>query len=375
MSVLQFNEKSLRLLKTSNMCIPRPLLIDYRGQTTDAVPQAASIAAGGSSPSVPTTSEVPTESSSKKVLLMKRKPAEVSSASSKTQSAKPQLSAEDREKAYLEARARIFGEAATGSDQSTPTTSSPSPKPTTTTSSDNLAAIGEASSGNTSRKPGADKVPALSSSSGKISPVNSSSNTQSTRRAGGGGGGSGKYSNNTRAQVRDAEAERADPDFVRRSNNGSSSGGGGMSGSNRRPPSSGAYDSTATGRYPVAGNYLPYGQSPAYNDQVNYNPQVAWQSSSMGPGYYGAAVPPPPTLTTPTTSGVSLNNPYGGSGSTSPMYYGAPSNGNSYGYDGTYAGGGYYPPPQMSASSTYPANTANSNPSGPASNADFPPLR
>eukprot|EP01034_Spumella_vulgaris_P028530 gene28530-35404_t len=138
-------ERGITLLRTSYTSVPRVLLIDldipvkdedsfqnggydstldYNSTATIAVPVPGS----GNSPKNTSSSTSSSSSSSsqapKTFQVMKRNPARTDQDNNKGVSVKTQQTAEDKEKAYQEARARIFGEEA-GSTASTPGAGTP----------------------------------------------------------------------------------------------------------------------------------------------------------------------------------------------------------------------------------------------------------
>jgi hypothetical protein len=179
--------------------LPSPLLIDYY-----QIPQNDSTSASGPAISVENTvSDAP-----KKLLVMKRS-TQSKMISSKSNKERLSVTAEERERAYQEARARIFAESQTQNDtsqqQSTSTPSgsgmnSPSPLPEV-------------------EVPLLDAEPEVESDLCSSDVVEESTTTKSTSSS------SRKIdvsrwtdrSSERRGVVRNADVERADPDFVRRS--------------------------------------------------------------------------------------------------------------------------------------------------------------
>jgi hypothetical protein len=291
------NEKALRLIKSQNICIPRPLMIDYKDPSRTPTGSAATVSQS-SSDSAPDAES----SSSKKVMLIKRKPADNSASSGKMSSNKPQVTAEDRERAYQEARARIFGDTAGTSDPPSSLASTSSPPPPTATvdgnfheiapiakgpSGTNLSLVaGVATEGNTGNESNMKRV----TSGSQISNLSSSQASYQT-------GGSGKM----RAQLRGSEAERYDPDFVRGSNVNS-----GRYSGNNSPNCSNIRSSNPT---TLVASSRGYNTNNAYyaNNNTGYmdassisglNPHAnSWMQHSAANQAY--AMPPPPSLVTP----------------------------------------------------------------------------
>lgn len=281
----QLNENGERIItfyKTPGTKVPKVLLIDYsntsnNGPTTPTAatptePVASSNERKESTPPIAAKSEAsnpvnatpplpPMTESGKKVLVMKRQTnANAGNQSNKTQETKPQLSAEEREKAYLEARARIFGDEGgnEGGDkqkrESPASTKTSSPAPFNDPNNDNdrtpggsektahvsertegynVAAtllnrkekIGKSASGNnltdqsdeTNTDGNASSAIRRSSSNPQVQ--NMGEEDRSLRRVNSRGKGKlvdvGSWKEN-KSQVRNVEAERSDPDFVRR---------------------------------------------------------------------------------------------------------------------------------------------------------------
>jgi hypothetical protein len=342
------NEKTLRLLKSPNICIPRPLLIDFKDSLRATSGNTASpmTVSQSSSESAPDAES----SSSKKVMLIKRKPGDNSSSSGKVSNNKPQLTAEDRERAYQEARARIFGDAAGTSDQASSLSSSTSPQPAAVVdgSAHDIASIAKSISGTNLSVPagvGAESTTGddatnmkRSTSGGQIfNPLSNQANNLTS--------GSGKM----RAQLRGSEAERFDPDFVRRGNNNNS---GRYSGNN-----SPNYSNIRTSNQSVpAAPPRGYASNNAYyssnssgymeaSSMTGLNPHAhSWAQHPTSNQSYAAqnTAPPPPSLVTPNASyetGQYARSPY-------QYQYQLPSAPMQQQY-------GYYSPPQYPVGSGY----------------------
>lgn len=268
-------ERSIIIYKTPTTLIPKVLLIDYNDTVNETVSPVTPVTSseprevprtdpGGNSavPSAPSTSAGPDPG--KKVLLMKRQTSNTGNASNKNQESKPQMSAEERERAYQEARARIFGVEGAVSGESSKRdspagtkSSSPAPfveestsgkmpsevdKETTKNSSsvtekvDNTSTVSSSSpvvrqerigrSGSNNNLPSDDREGFHSASS---SMKRSTSNPQvqkvvdedNTYRRLPSGSRKGKLVDvgswkENKSQIRNLEAEKSDPDFVRR---------------------------------------------------------------------------------------------------------------------------------------------------------------
>jgi hypothetical protein len=171
-------EKGILLFKTATTQVPKTLLIDL---------------AKSRSPEPDMGSTTSTKEPAKKILVMKRRSDVSNTGSGKYAGAKSQVTAEEREKAYLEARARIFGDEVgdTGEvgevlEPRSPPSPSPAPvaKSTSTTS--------------------------FTTEEEVVQPSRGANKSLSSRVV---DAGSWKEK---RGQTRDVEAEKADPDFVRR---------------------------------------------------------------------------------------------------------------------------------------------------------------
>jgi hypothetical protein len=394
-------DKVVTLYRTPTTTFPRMLLIDYSQQhqpeqqepisqqqqpqsfTTAQVsmpplsrniPSAAAsmrnnnedMTRDSSSPSIPgnSTSSDMSSSSSKKVLVMKRQTPSNSN-NNKASDNKPSITAEDREKAYLEARARIFGttggeDSAVGSDdpnrvdsRNESRTDSPSvpvvaavPNKSNTSKMENgkeltqtLLSKNDSGSGKfgkssslSSQQSGScgagerdyegggeggqyQQQPSLRrvGSNQRVQSMNNTSNsaqygqenTRSGEGAVGGGGGASRgkgklvdvgswVGSQNKSQLRNIEAEKSDPDFVRRGSPNVSGGGGGGRGSASNATS---YSSSASSNYDSYG-YGGYGSStrgdvsgsgggyPQYAGYTNYPTNA-----------YGQPIPPAPQLT------------------------------------------------------------------------------
>lgn len=196
---------------------------------------------------------VTSESGSKKVLVMKRQTSNPNGLVNKSQDSKPQMSAEEREKAYQEARARIFGVEGLVSGESSKrespsATKASSPAPFSEASNEEVASANkqqdsisekverrEVGHAAMLRKENIGKSPSGSNLASDESPDpaatsirHSSSNPQlqsmndDYRRANiPSSRGRGKLVDvgswkENKSQVRNIEAEKSDPDFVRR---------------------------------------------------------------------------------------------------------------------------------------------------------------
>jgi hypothetical protein len=322
-----------------------------------------------SSPSIPgsavaTPSAPDTSSSSKKVLVMKRQ-APSNTNNNKASDNKPSITAEDREKAYLEARARIFGTtgggdetATTGNDdnrvdsRNESRTDSPSlPVPSNKNniknineSSGNITKVAESGnelaqtlfskndggSGKFGRSSSGSSLSSQQSGSGgaggerddeggqqqpslrrigsnqRVQSMNNSNNfdtSQDTGRNAGSGRGKGKLvdvgswvGSQNKSQLRNIEAEKSDPDFVRRGSPNVSGGGCGSA-------SSAAYSASASSNYDAYG-YNQYGNNSGYGGSPRGDVCGSGGGYPQYAGYtnyptnaYGQPIPPPPTLT------------------------------------------------------------------------------
>lgn len=324
------------------------------------------------SPTVDTQNSEP-----KKVLLMKRKQVDNNSSSGKSSTNKPQITAEDRERAYQEARARIFGESEGTSAAPQVTSSSSSPAPTPTSESANGVKIVN---------------PSVDASE---SPLLNDETTNHMKRSTSGGQLASNNSNNNlnmmsssgkiRAQLRSTEAERNDPDFVRRSNRLP----GNMSGQSSPYVRNAGY----SGPYVNNGNYYATNNT-GYSEPSSFaglNPNAnTWQQSYAPPnpnqkGYnYNNTtdyVPPPPSLITPTNPGYDSSAP-GYYHSQYPNYPQAQQYGyytqSPQGYEANvYSRNSNNPPaPVMSTpNNAIDGNAGKRSPPPNAAQSDFPPLR
>ena len=302
------------------------LLIDVKQSSLDSNGDSEGRNGGSSSPmSASTTNEAP-----KKMLVMKRNPNPVANTSTKSNSSKQQLSAEEREKAYNEARARIFGESAEGSVS----TESESAKVEATENSTLIsAAVSNSPSPppcNTANLPKTKCSGSLDGSNSAVESVRQTNSSSDLQELDGEEQESSKSSEGrskkqidpsswkgTRGQVRNFEAEKNDPDFARRSNaaprRNNRNNGGNYSNSGR--------DNNYRGDRGDRGGQQPsyYGNA-SYNNTQQYNPYMygmsqATNSIPTAPGimsqqsnpYYSPynmdapflPPPPPPTLVTP----------------------------------------------------------------------------
>jgi hypothetical protein len=347
----------ITIYKTANTKIPK-LLID--GQVTQRSAEQISPSPSERQPSDSTTAPSASNpglsvDSGKKVLVMKRRTPASNQTNKNNDGAKPQLSTEEREKAYQEARARIFGNESSTTEESPITASSAAPQQPEDSNKANVAQYlvnrnerNVSSSRPLSKNPSGaslneqdepeEQNPSSSSnfvrsanSSGKEEGRNPKKGGQTGNRPGGKGRlvDVGSWKEN-KSQVRDKDAERSDPDFVRRgspsvsttTSTAATAGGGGgnyssSSSSNAMNegmmygnPAGGGYD----GRYPLyTTNYSGYDQryGMSHHQQQQHQPQYP--------------IPPAPTLN---------------------AYYPPNSSSNSS-YDQSWSNGGpAYPPPR-----------------------------
>jgi hypothetical protein len=342
----------ITIYKTANTKIPK-LLID--GQVTQR--SAEQISPGPErQPSDSTT--VPSASnpglavdSGKKVLVMKRRTPASNQTNKNNDGAKPQLSTEEREKAYQEARARIFGNEGSNTEESPAAPHQPEDSNKSNVAqylvnrnernvSSTSRPLSKNPSGASLNEQDEPEEQNPSSSSNFVRSANSSGkeegrNPKKGQQTGNRPGGKGRLVDvgswkENKSQVRDKDAERSDPDFVRRgspsvSTATSTAAGGGGSGGNYSSsassntmnegmmygnPTGGGYD----GRYPLyTTNYSGYDQRYGMPHQ---------QQQQQHPQY---PIPPAPTLN---------------------AYY-PPTNSNNSGYDQSWSNGGpAYPPPR-----------------------------
>ena len=402
-------ERVIIIYKTAVTIIPKVLLIDMKytddgddGTATLSPSTSGSALSSAVSSTGPSATPVQTEEAPKKVLVMKRSGGSGQN-TMKSGSAKQQMSAEEKEKAYLEARARIFGDEAAaaaanangtaGSSKSNspapgsgPDSGCPSPTPAKTASAPAIstpsvsakvekktpsttpiAASTQSSKGsNAATASPAEPSQGSESESAKFRASNNSGSTKSGR--------SGKPAvdvtswKGNKSQVRNVDAERQDPDFARRS----------------APSANNGY--YPNGSVPPAPMLTPPG---ARGVQT-----TGYYSQQSGAGYYQSQQMPPQGMP---QSGY--YDPYYGNngrgGYPQDYGYGAGYGGGGYpqqpGYGGGYVGGygpGGYPSPQggYSGGYGYPQGYGSSN-GGRGNNSsssssqqqslssmDFPPL-
>eukprot|EP01038_Epipyxis_sp_PR26KG_P006996 gene6996-9560_t len=343
------SDRGITLFRTANTMVPKTLLIDLNipvdtEQNQDGYFQqdvSYGLQSNSSKQDLVGLNNGPTADSStvsaapKKVQVMKRV-TKGEQNNNKGSMNKQQQSAEEREKAYLEARARIFGEEATTTgdavipaDMVTPTATvivqdnKNIPKSSSTGSLSTANRVNEKVkqmvSSNNSSTLVVNKAETLNESSGKSGKSNSSTTNSNSKKPLGrvspplevisnsqkNNSGSGKLSNNkkvvdvrawkeNKSQVRDVDAERSDPDFVRRSS----------------PNTSG--NSTSTNR----NNINPYS-----GYQNNQGSNTSGYSSQPQPDSIGTIYYPQPNIPLnqqqssygqPNVNGYYNNNPSGG---------------------------------------------------------------
>eukprot|EP01031_Cornospumella_fuschlensis_P044718 gene44718-54688_t len=135
-SANELGERGLVLYRTAETRMPRRLIIDLAAPSPSASPSP--VADTSSSASGAAAAPAGGEGGGRKILLMKRRGGDGAAGLGGRSGKNTQVqSAEDREKAYLEARARIFGEEADGEAGAAEGAASPaavaSPPPTTAT--------------------------------------------------------------------------------------------------------------------------------------------------------------------------------------------------------------------------------------------------
>lgn len=111
----EFGERSVlvTVFRTPSACIPHPLLIDASSSSHSS---SSSPPPPFQSTAAPSTAKMAVSQNPPRVLLMKRN-SKLDSAESRNAERKSAPTAEDKERKYLEARARIFGESAAGVEE------------------------------------------------------------------------------------------------------------------------------------------------------------------------------------------------------------------------------------------------------------------
>lgn len=328
---------------------------------------------GATDDSSPSSGVSPTTEPPKKVMLMRRRNgAENASGSGKGATSKPQITAEDRERAYQEARARIFGAGATeepAAAMSTVSTSASSNDATKLTKSVSGGALDQSTPTATTISPanpvGAPTSVKRSLSSSQVPDLSVSSGTSSVPISSAGLKG--------KAQVRDTVSERYDPDFVRSAGRGSggyNSPYGSSSSSGRRPGHGGS-------SIPVA-PALPADLSQIHGGNLISN-ELSFaglnpHASSWGSSSPNGLPPPPPLLTPPMSSQHQLQQQQ-----QQQYYYGLPQQQQQQPYGMTGYGGAYYTYPTQSAPQQHASYGGSRQSSLPAqqqgfNRSDFPPL-
>lgn len=231
-AINEYGERGIILYKTPTTAVPRTLLIDHYTRSCAVSANVASAASTSAASSIPAPSaDAPVTPSSgsgkepKKIMVMKRRSDNGLSASGKFSANKTVATSEDREKAYLEARARIFGESVQSGEDNEAVIVAPSlvtdaaPAVETSVASPSPVVCSGSS---------LDKIE-RTASGGSVSPppTITVSRKDSGSSTGGGqlsSGGSGKGRvvdvgqwKEKKSQLRNVEAEKADPDFKRRS--------------------------------------------------------------------------------------------------------------------------------------------------------------
>eukprot|EP01039_Chlorochromonas_danica_P002247 gene2247-2461_t len=231
-AVNEYGERGIILYKTLTTTIPRTLLIDHYTRScavnANAAASAPSTSAGSSTPAPSADAPVTPSSGSgkepKKIMVMKRRSDNGMSASGKFSANKTVATSEDREKAYLEARARIFGESVQpGEDnEAVCVPTAPALVSDVVPVVETIVAPPVVLSGSSFEKI------ERTASGGSVSPppTITVSRKDSGSSTGGGpvaSGGSGKGRvvdvgqwKEKKSQLRNVEAEKADPDFKRR---------------------------------------------------------------------------------------------------------------------------------------------------------------
>lgn len=288
-SSLKAGEKIIYLNRTENTYIPTVLLIDLKPK--ESVENNRMNDESNNSPNSPgnmsvTSSEQST--SQKKVLVMKRHPNHHRNLHTKT-NVKNQITVEEKEKAYNEARARIFGESSPGIEGNTLVNDSNEPvNPTNTPSTSVNPSLNQSNridipsqTSNTrpivpetkNTQPVPQHMPSQTSHN-KHKPVNVSTWKEK------------------KGQIRNIESEKYDPDFVRRSNVQPVAVNNNMFVSNPT-----GYPQSYRQMPPQQMNYQAYpmmqGQPMPGNWVYSPNPYAAYDPYSMQQqGYYGEMQPP-----------------------------------------------------------------------------------
>jgi hypothetical protein len=256
------------------------LLIDLDQNRTDAASPA--VEKSENAPISAPTNQPPMTESGKRVLVMKRQVSNSNSLQSRPQDAKPVLTAEEREKAYQEARARIFG-----SEESQPDTEKEPVDASAKVQTKPQVLSSKASSVDRGSQDLDSSV-----AKGNVRMTSSVGDRNAGREerplrinvpnpTGGRGRGKlvdvGSWKEN-KSQIRDKDAERSDPDFVRR----------------------GSPNVSQSNIYSASENFSPAPSPQVYPQQYSYqnydsrSPRDPYRPAF--PPNYGN-IPPAPTLT------------------------------------------------------------------------------